>query len=102
MSSSIAVSEEAETLDDSRTVAELLDSPRWYLAATLAERVAGWRRHGSPRHPFDGDVAAGRLDRWKTHSAFAKNPGLWENPPQPAPTPHAQLFTPPAATAHPH
>src|SRR5258708_11582266 len=78
MSSSAGVSEEAETLDDSRTVAELLDSPRWYLAATLAERVGGWRRHGSPRHPFDGDVAAGRLDRWKTHSAFAKNPGLWE------------------------
>src|SRR5258706_13372259 len=78
MSSSPAVSEEAGTIDDSRTVAELLDSPGWYLAATLAERVAGWRRHGSPRHPFDGDVAAGRLDRWKTHGAFAKNPGLWE------------------------
>jgi type 2 lantibiotic biosynthesis protein LanM len=77
MSSSIAVSEEAGTLDD-RTVAELLDSPRWSLAATLAERLAGWRRHGSPRAPFNAALAASRLERWKTQSAFAKHPGLWE------------------------
>src|SRR5258705_13748560 len=77
MSSSIAVSEEAGTLDG-RTAGELLESPRWYLAATLAERLADWRRHGSPRHPFDAALAASRLERWKTQSAFAKNPGLWE------------------------
>jgi type 2 lantibiotic biosynthesis protein LanM len=77
MSSSTAVSEEAGTLDD-RTVAELLESPRWALAATLAERVAAWRRHGAPRHPFDGARAAARLERWKTQSAFANHPGLWE------------------------
>jgi type 2 lantibiotic biosynthesis protein LanM len=78
MSSSTALPEEAEVLDDSRTVAELLDSPRWYLAATLAERVAAWREHGAPRHPFDADRAARLLERWKTQSAFAKHPGLWE------------------------
>src|SRR5436190_2061866 len=78
MSSSIAVSEAPGTLDDGRTVAELLGSPRWVLAATLAERVADWRRHGSPRHPFDSALAASRLERWKGQSAFAKNPGLWE------------------------
>src|SRR5205085_3959977 len=65
-------------LDDCRTVAELLDSPRWALAATMAERIAAWRAHGSPRHPFDGARAAARLDRWKTQSAFTKEPGLWE------------------------
>ena len=75
MSSSTAV---PETLDGSRTAAELLDSPRWSLAATLAERIAAWRGHGSPRHPFDGARAAARLERWKTQSAFAKNRGLWE------------------------
>ena len=78
MSSSIVVPEEETELDDSRSVAELLDSPRWYLAATLTERVAAWRRHGAPRHPFDPARAAARLERWKTQSAFAKNPGLWE------------------------
>ncbi|MEA2488845.1 MAG: hypothetical protein QOH21_637, partial [Acidobacteriota bacterium] len=79
MSSSIVVpEEETETLDDSRTVAELLDSSRWSLAATLAERVAAWRAQGSPRQPFDLARAAARLERWKTQSAFAKHPGLWE------------------------
>src|SRR5687768_269273 len=78
MSASTAVPEENGTLDDGRTVAELLDSPRWHFASTLAERVAGWRAHGSPRGPVDGALAARRLERWKTQSAFAKNPGLWE------------------------
>lgn len=78
MSSSTAVPDEEGTLDDSRSVAELLESPQWYLAATLAERVAAWRRHGSPRHPFDAARAAGRLERWKGQNTFAKNPGLWE------------------------
>jgi type 2 lantibiotic biosynthesis protein LanM len=78
MSSSTTVSEDVGTLDDGRTVAELLDSPRWSLAATLAERVADWRRRGSPRHPYDAARAAARLERWKTDGAFAKNPGLWE------------------------
>jgi len=75
--SSTAVSDDAEILDD-RTVAELLESPRWSLAATLAERVESWRSHGSPRHPCDARLAASRLERWKTQSAFANNPGLWE------------------------
>ncbi|HYI13127.1 MAG TPA: type 2 lanthipeptide synthetase LanM family protein [Thermoanaerobaculia bacterium] len=78
MSATTAVPEETGTLDDGSTVAELLDSPRWHLAATLAERVAGWRAHGSPRGPVDGALATRRLERWKTQSAFAKNPGLWE------------------------
>src|SRR5258706_1202435 len=77
MSSSTAVPEEG-TFDDVRTAGELLGSPRWCLAATLTERVAAWRRYGSPRHPFDGARAANRLERWKSQSAFAKNPGLWE------------------------
>jgi type 2 lantibiotic biosynthesis protein LanM len=78
MSSTTAVADGTEALDDCRTSAELLGSARWYLAATLTERLAAWRRHGSPRHPFDGARAAARLERWKTQSAFAKHPELWE------------------------
>lgn len=69
---------EEETHDDTRTAGELLASPRWYLAATLSERVAAWRRHGSPRNPAGAARAAARLERWKAQSAFARNPGLWE------------------------
>ncbi|MCU1245123.1 MAG: lantibiotic modification protein [Acidobacteria bacterium] len=78
MSSSTAVPQDVERLDEGQTVAGLLASPRWMLAATLAERIAMWRRAGSPRHPFDGARAARRLERWKDQDAFAKNPGLWE------------------------
>lgn len=80
MSSSMAVGEEVGTLDgsDGRTIAGLLESPRWSLAAPLAERLRDWRRAGSPRGPLDLALAGKRLERWKTLSAFAKNPGLWE------------------------
>lgn len=78
MSSTTAVADGTEALDDCRTAAELLDSARWYLAATLTERLAAWRRHGAPRHPFDGARAAAKLERWKTQSAFANRPELWE------------------------
>lgn len=79
MSSSIAISEEVGADGDgSRSVAELLESPRWSLAAPLAERVESWRRHGAPRLPIDHALAGKRLERWKAQSAFAKNPGLWE------------------------
>ncbi|HEX8411895.1 MAG TPA: type 2 lanthipeptide synthetase LanM family protein [Thermoanaerobaculia bacterium] len=79
MSSSITISEEVEVPDDgSRSVAELLESPRWSLAAPLTERVESWRRHGSPRLPIDQPLAEKRLERWKAQSAFAKNPGLWD------------------------
>jgi type 2 lantibiotic biosynthesis protein LanM len=79
MSSSTVLSEDAETLEEGgRSVAELLGSAKWYLAATLAERAASWRRAGSPRHPIDHAVASQRLERWKTQSAFTKNPGLWD------------------------
>jgi type 2 lantibiotic biosynthesis protein LanM len=74
MSSSTALSEDAEV----RSIAELLESARWSLAAPLAERIESWRRHGSPRPFIDHARAAQRLERWKTQSAFAKNPGLWE------------------------
>ena len=67
-----------ETVEDVRTVAELLGSPRWSLAAPLHERLASWRAHGSPRQPIDRELAAKRLERWKSLGAFAKNPGLWE------------------------
>jgi type 2 lantibiotic biosynthesis protein LanM len=78
MPSSTALSEDAGTLEEGgRSVAELLGSAKWSLAATLAERVASWRRAGSPRHPIDCAVASQRLARWKTQSAFAKNPGAW-------------------------
>src|ERR1041385_6378762 len=76
--SSTAVADGTEALDDCRTLEELLDSARWYLAATLTERRAARRRHGSPRHPFDGARAAARLERWKTQSAFVKHPELWD------------------------
>ncbi|HYC91111.1 MAG TPA: type 2 lanthipeptide synthetase LanM family protein [Thermoanaerobaculia bacterium] len=79
MSSSTALSEDAGTLEEGdRSTAELLGSSKWYLAATLAERVASWRRAGSPRHPIDYAVASQRLERWKTQSAFTKHPGLWD------------------------
>ncbi len=79
MSSSSALSEDAETLEEGgRSVAELLGSAKWYLAATLAERVASWRRAGCPRHPIDHAAASQRLERWKTQSAFTKHPGLWD------------------------
>jgi len=79
MSSSIAISEEVGAPDDgSRSVAELLESPRWSLAAPLAERVESWRRHSEPHLPIDRALAGKRLERWKAQSAFAKNPGLWE------------------------
>jgi type 2 lantibiotic biosynthesis protein LanM len=79
MSSSTALSEEAGTLEDSgRSVAELLNSPRWYLAATLTERLASRRRRGSPGTSSERTVAMQRLARWKAQSAFVKNPGLWE------------------------
>ncbi|HEX6095085.1 MAG TPA: type 2 lanthipeptide synthetase LanM family protein [Thermoanaerobaculia bacterium] len=79
MSSSTALSEDAGTLEEGdRSTAELLGSARWSLAATLAERAASWRRAGSPRHPIDHAVASRRLARWKTQSAFTKNPGLWD------------------------
>jgi type 2 lantibiotic biosynthesis protein LanM len=79
MSSSTALSEETGTLEDSgKSVAELLNSPRWYLAATLAERIASRRRSGSSDTSGERTVAVQRLERWKAQSAFVKNPGMWE------------------------
>jgi type 2 lantibiotic biosynthesis protein LanM len=49
-----------------------LESPRWALAQTLAERIAD----RSPRS-FDPDLAAKRLARWKATGPFAKHPELW-------------------------
>lgn len=79
MSSSTALSEDAGTFEDSgRSIAELLDSPRWSLAATLEERLASRRRRRFPGTPAERPLARQRLERWKAQSAFAKNPGLWE------------------------
>lgn len=69
--------EDAQVLEERVTAAELLASPRWYLAETLAERRASRRRRGAPA-ASPGPAAANRLARWKAQSAFAKNPGLWE------------------------
>ncbi|HEX6087559.1 MAG TPA: type 2 lanthipeptide synthetase LanM family protein [Thermoanaerobaculia bacterium] len=66
-----------QVLEERKTAAELLGSPRWYLAATLAERLASRRRRGVVS-AADRPAAANRLARWKSQSAFAKNPGLWE------------------------
>ncbi|HYC89230.1 MAG TPA: type 2 lanthipeptide synthetase LanM family protein [Thermoanaerobaculia bacterium] len=66
-----------QLLEERKSTAELLSSPRWFLAETLAERLASRRRRGivsAGEHP----AAAKRLARWKSQSAFAKSPGLWE------------------------
>ncbi|HEY0142862.1 MAG TPA: type 2 lanthipeptide synthetase LanM family protein [Thermoanaerobaculia bacterium] len=76
--SSTAVYEDLGSLDDEsldeehRSVAELLASPRWALAATLAERRV------NPPQATTSPAAVQRLERWKAQSAFTKNPGLWE------------------------
>jgi type 2 lantibiotic biosynthesis protein LanM len=74
MSSSTALYEDPDVREARRTPAELLASPRWSLAETLAERLAGRR----PASVIDRVAGEKRLARWKAQSAFAKNPGLWE------------------------
>lgn len=70
MSSSTVLYDGAEQEDEAlRSVAELLASPRWNLAAPLAERLASGGRRGGARQ---------RVERWKAQPAFVKNPGLWE------------------------
>ena len=59
--------------EDTRTAAELLESPRWALAQSLAERIANRRARS-----FDAGLAAKRLARWKATGAFAKHPELWD------------------------
>ncbi|HEX6097355.1 MAG TPA: type 2 lanthipeptide synthetase LanM family protein [Thermoanaerobaculia bacterium] len=53
--------------------ASKLDSPRWALAQTLAERIANRRPHS-----FDGATAEKRLARWKATGPFANDPHLWQ------------------------
>ncbi len=55
------------------TAAELLESPRWALAQTLAERLA----NRVPR-PSDRGLAEKRLVRWKATGPFARHPELWD------------------------
>ncbi|HEX7153219.1 MAG TPA: type 2 lanthipeptide synthetase LanM family protein [Thermoanaerobaculia bacterium] len=55
-----------------------LQSTRWYLAETLAERIESWRRAGSPRAHSDAALAARRLARWKQQGSFTKHDGLWQ------------------------
>lgn len=71
--SSTALSENVGILAEGRrTVSELLDSPRWSLAQTLAERIAD-DRPGL----VDCELADKRLDRWKATGVFPRSPELW-------------------------
>lgn len=58
-----------------RTPADLLDSERWALARTLAERIAAQPGAGSGSQDA---LAEKRLARWKATGPFAKHPRLWD------------------------